>query len=81
MSLPKPPADVRSAHSCIGLEDFYAVPGSSQYMFMPTRELWPSESVNGILPPVRMRYKLNGKFVMLKPASRLRQHRRVEQIT
>ena len=26
----------------------------NQFLFMPTRELWPAESVNGVLPPVQM---------------------------
>jgi hypothetical protein len=81
MSLPKPLPNVRSADDHIGLEDFYAVPGSNQFMFMPTRELWPKESVDGILPMVQMPYKRNGKFVMLKPSAWLKQFRRVEQIT
>jgi hypothetical protein len=50
-------------------------------MYMPTRGLWPPQSVNGILPPVPLNYKHNGKWVTLKPAVWLKQHRRVEQIT
>jgi hypothetical protein len=65
----------------IGLEDFYAVPGSSQYLYMPTRELWPIGSVDTILPPIQMPQKRNGKFVKLKPSVWLKQFRRVEQVT
>jgi hypothetical protein len=79
--LPKPPANVRSADNHIGLEDFYAVPASHQFMYMPARDLWPKESVDSILPPVQMPYKHNGKFVKLKPSVWLKQYRRVEQIT
>jgi hypothetical protein len=75
------PTDIRSADGAIGLDDFYAVPASNQFLFMPTREIWPGESVNGVLPPVRMPYKRNGKWVMLKSTAWLKQHRRVEQIT
>jgi hypothetical protein len=76
-----PPAAIRSADNSIGLEDFYAVPSSSQFMFMPTRELWPADSVDGILPGIQMPYKRNGKWVLLKPTAWLKQHRRVEQLT
>jgi hypothetical protein len=65
----------------IGLEDFYAVPGSSQYLYMPTRELWPSISVDTILPRIQTPQKRNGKFVKIKPSVWLKQFRRVEQVT
>ena len=75
------PPVIRSADGAIGLEDFYAVPASNQFMFMPTRELWSAESVNSVLPPVQMPQKRNGKYVELKPTAWLNQYRRVEQIT
>jgi hypothetical protein len=57
MSLLKPPPSVRSADGHIGLEDFYAVPETNQFIYMPTRAPWPKESVDGILPMVQMPYK------------------------
>jgi hypothetical protein len=75
------PTTIRSADNAIGLDDFYAVPSSSQFMFMPTCELWPSESVNGILPAIQMPFKRNGRWITLKPADWLKQFRRVEQLT
>ena len=81
MSLPNPPPGVRSADNHIGLDDFYAVPESHQFIYMPTRGHWPKESVDTILPPIQMPYKRNGKFVKLKPSAWLKQYRRVEQIT
>jgi hypothetical protein len=75
------PTAVRSVDGAIGLDDFYAVPASNEFLFMPTRELWPGESVNGVLPPVQMPVKRNGKWVTLKPTAWLKQYRRVEQIT
>jgi hypothetical protein len=80
MSLPKPP-NVRSADNSLGLEDFFAVPESNQFLYRPLRTFWPAESIDKILPAVRMPYKQNGKYVMLKPAVWLKQFRRVEQIT
>ena len=75
------PARIRSTDNAISLADFYAVPESNKFMFMPTRTLWPAESVDGILPPVPMPYKSNGKWVKLKPSAWLKQYRRVEQMT
>jgi hypothetical protein len=69
MSLLSPPPNVRSADNHIGLEDFYAVPESNQFIYMPTRALWPKESVDSILPAIQMPYKRNSKFVMLKPSA------------
>src|SRR6478672_7219275 len=81
MSLLEPPSDVRSADDHIGLKDFYAVPESHQFTYMPTRAQWPQASVDSILPPVKMPYKHNGKYVKLKPSVWLQRYRRVEQIT
>src|SRR6516165_2103001 len=81
MSLLKPPPNVRSADDHIGLDDFYAVPESHQFIYMPTRAHWPKESVDSILPTIQMPYKRNGKFVKLKSSVWLKQFRRVEQIT
>jgi hypothetical protein len=75
------PAAIRSVDGAIGLDDFYAVPASNQFLFMPTRELWPGASVNGILPGIQMPFKRNGKFVVLKATAWLKQFRRVEQLT
>ena len=75
------PSTIRSADNVIGLDDFYAVPALDLYMFMPTREMWPGQSVNDVLPAIQTSQKRNGKYVTLKPASWLRQFRRVEQVT
>jgi hypothetical protein len=75
------PSTIRSADNVIGLDDFYAVPASDLYMFMPTREMWPGQSVNGVLPAIQTSQRRNGKYVTLKPISWLRQFRRVEQVT
>ena len=81
MSLLKPPPNVRSADDHIGLEDFYAMPESHQFIYMPTRAPWPKESVDSILPTIQMSYKRNGKYVRIKASAWLKQFRRVEQIT
>ena len=80
MSLPKPP-DIRSADGAISLEDFYAIPDSSRFMFIPTHTTWPRESVDCILPKILTGEKRNGKLVKIKPSDWLKQNRRVEQVT
>lgn len=53
------------------LEDFYAYLPQHNYMFVPTRSLWPAESVNSLLQ------KTDG----LRPARWLDKNRHVEQMT
>jgi hypothetical protein len=56
------------------LEDFYAHMPSHTYLYVPTRELWPSASVSGRCEwPV-----MNGKPVA--PAAWLDKHRPIEQL-
>lgn len=58
----------------IGLGDFHAHMPSHQYLFIPTRELWPAASVNG-----RVRWpKIDDKPVA--PATWLDKHRAIEQL-
>jgi hypothetical protein len=73
------PTSIRSIDGAIGLEDFYAVPSTSRFMFMPTLELWPADAINSIFSAIATTRKLNGKFVTIKPATWLKQSRRVEQ--
>jgi hypothetical protein len=79
--LANPPSTIRSIDRAIGLEDFYALPAVNQFLFMPTRELWPRTSVDGLLPPIQTGRKRAGKYVVLKPSSWLTQYRRVEQLS
>ena len=71
------PTAVRSIDGARGLEDFYAVASTSRFMFMPTLELWPADAINSIFPAIPTPRKL--KFVTIKPATWLKQYRRVEQ--
>ena len=78
---PIDPTQVRSKDDAICLADFYAVPWTHQFMFMPTRELWPAQSVDSILPPIPLPQKRNGNYVTLKPSAWLKQFRRIEQLS
>jgi hypothetical protein len=75
-----PPA-IRSHDGVLNLEDFYAVPAINQFMHMPSRQLWPTVSVNSVFPFVPTGEIRNGKMIVAKPAEWLRRFRRAEQIT
>ncbi|KWT64456.1 MULTISPECIES: primase-helicase family protein [unclassified Variovorax] len=75
--LEAPPAEAMQQLEAggIGLGDFYAHMPSHSYLFVPTRELWPSTSVNGRLPAVQA-----GK-TKLRPSDWLDRNRPIEQMT
>lgn len=56
------------------LADFYAYMPSHQYLFVPTRELWPGASVNGRVAWPRVKDK------PIAPATWLDKHRAIEQM-
>ena len=72
------------------LDDFHAYLPLHQYVFMPTRELWPASSVDDIIPRIQL-FDANGLAVMkgpkkdkpvwLKPSQWLGQYRPLEQMT
>lgn len=72
----------------LALEDFVAVMQSGNYLFIPTRELWPTKSVNACLPPIPV-LKSNGmpvlnddnKPVMMLANTWMDKNQRVEQIS
>src|ERR1051326_3686166 len=72
----------------VPLDVFYAHMPTHEYIFAPTRELWPAASVNGRIGPVRLNHA-DGEPVCdeagkpkIIPASRwLDRHRAVEQMT
>jgi len=71
-----PEQEVRASQpNAITLDDFFAYMPAHQYLYVPTRELWPASSVDGRLPPV----KVNGKPV--SPSEWLDNNRPVEQMT
>jgi len=62
--------------SDVKLEDFVAYMPTSNFIFKPTREMWPASSVNGRVPPVSVDQK--------KPvpaATWIKKHAPVEQMT
>jgi hypothetical protein len=72
----------------VGLEDFYALMEQHEYIFVPTRGMWPTVSVNARIPYQQKIGKdgipiLNdkGKPVMIPPSLWLDQNRPVEGMT
>jgi hypothetical protein len=72
----------------ISLDDFVAYLPKHEYVFVPTRELWPASSVDGSLPPLpRLDGKGNqqvdakGKALWIKPSEWLDRNRPVQQMT
>src|SRR5262245_40711414 len=58
------------------LEDFVAYMPTHNYIFKPTRELWPAPSVNARVPPVD-----DGTGNSIPASKWLAKHRAVEQMT
>jgi hypothetical protein len=65
-----------AAPEAVALEDFYGYLPAHQYVFVPTRELWPASSLNSRLPAIP---GPDGKPV--KPSEWLDANRAVEQMT
>lgn len=63
------------ADAGISIDDFYAHMPSHTYLFVPTRELWPSSSVNG-----RVNWPMKGEKAV-RPSDWLDRHRPIEQMT
>jgi hypothetical protein len=72
----------------VSIDDFYAYLPKHEYIFVPTREMWPATSVDGRLSP---KPKLNadgnqavddkGKPLWIRPSVWLDRNRSVEQMT
>ena len=60
----------------ISIGDFYAYMPSHQYLFVPSRELWPAASVNSRVP-----WPLNASGKSIKPSLWLDQFQSIEQMT
>jgi hypothetical protein len=63
------------ADAGVSITDFFAHMPSHNYLFVPTRELWPSSSVNG-----RVNWPMKGEKAV-RPSDWLDRHRPIEQMT
>ena len=71
--------DEDAAADGVTLEHFHAYMPQHSYIFAPTREMWPSASVNARIPPVLITE--NGKEKAISAAAWLDKNRSVEQMT
>jgi hypothetical protein len=68
----------------ISRDDFYAHLPSGKFLFEPTLEYWPGESIDGFLPPVQITYTdADGstKVKKIKPTAWLKRERPLQQTT
>ena len=72
----------------VGLGDFYAYMPSHQYIFTPSRQFWPSVSVNSRIPPITLQNRAGepilddkGKPKMISASAWLDREKPVEQMT
>ncbi len=65
----------------LSLTDFYAYMPDHRYIFTPSREMWPSTSVNARVPPVKVGVDKEGKDKFISASAWIDQHRPVEQMT
>ena len=75
-------------HGGVSLEDFYGYMPLHNYIFIPSRDLWPASSVNAIIGPLpvldatgKSVLDKNGKPKMIKPSTWLDKNRRIEMMT
>jgi hypothetical protein len=73
-------ADAEAADAGVSLNDFYAFMPNHSYIFVPSREMWPSSSINARISPVQIG-EIDGKPKTISASTWLDQHKPVEQMT
>jgi hypothetical protein len=76
----------RSKHNgpdkvAIALDDFFAYMPMHNYIFAPSREMWPGASINARIPPARVGTDKKGNPIWVAASTWLDQNRPVEQMT
>jgi hypothetical protein len=69
-----------AAVDSVRLDDFYAHMPTHSYIFVPTRQMWPSASVNARLPSIEIA-EPGGKPKLISASRWLDSHRSVEETT
>jgi hypothetical protein len=65
----------------VSLSDFYAYMPGHSYIFTPTRQMWPSPSVNARIKPIRDGANEEGKPKYISASAWLDRNKPVEQMT
>jgi hypothetical protein len=65
----------------VKLKDFYAYMPMHNYIFAPSREPWPAESVNARVPPIVIGTDSEGNEITIKASTWIDQNQPVEQMT
>lgn len=65
----------------IALTDFYAYMPEHRYIYTPSREMWPSSSVNARVKPVKVGVDEKGNDKYIAAANWIDEHRPVEMMT
>jgi Bifunctional DNA primase/polymerase, N-terminal/Primase C terminal 2 (PriCT-2)/Family of unknown function (DUF5906) len=65
----------------VSISDFHAYMEMHNYIFAPTRGMWPASSVNARIPPIRIGVDKAGKPKTIPASAWLDKHSPVEQIT
>jgi Bifunctional DNA primase/polymerase, N-terminal len=76
-----PPGIAKPGTEGVTFDDFYAYMPQHKYIYAPSRELWPPESINGRLPKVFCGCDKSGDPIYVSPAHWLDRNRPVEQMT
>jgi hypothetical protein len=67
--------------TAVTLEDFHAYMPSHNYIYSPTREMWPASSVNACIAPIKMGVDAEGKPKFISANAWLDRHKPVVQMT
>jgi hypothetical protein len=67
--------------SGVNLEDFYAYMPLHNYIFAPSRDSWPAESVNARIPPVEVGTDDEGNKITIKASTWIDRNQPVEMTT
>jgi Family of unknown function (DUF5906) len=65
----------------VKIKDFYGYMPMHNYIFTPSREVWPAESVNACIPPIVIGVDDEGKEITIKASAWLDKNQRVEMMT
>ncbi len=75
------PGPILRRKRSVEFSDFVAYMPSHQYIYKPTREMWPGGSVDSRLPKVKIGVDKNGKDVEIRASQFIDKNQPVEQMT